>query len=204
MTNLPSSKSNKFGITSISFYPPDHDLFVTSSLDGLVHAWDTSLLIPAHTFTLTTPIYAAVMAPKSFHTLIATSSQLLHIRLLDLNTGAATHSLVGHTTGGTLGLGWSPRDEYILASGGVDGTVRLWDLRQTASCLACLDMDNDGRAKNDSRNVGHQGGVNGVRWSEDGALLVTLGRDEKMRTWDMATGKNTLVCIACCWFVQGE
>lgn len=195
MADLPSPKSHKSGITSISFYPPDHGLFVTSSYDGLVHAWDMNLLVPAHTFTLKTPIYAAAMAPKSFHTLIATSSQLPHIRLLDLNTGAATHSLVGHTTGGTLGLGWSPRDEYILASGGVDGTIRLWDVRQTAGCLACLDMGNDGRAKNDSRNVGHQGCVNGVRWSEDGALLVTLGRDEKMRTWDMATGKNTLVRI---------
>lgn len=198
MTNPRSSKSHKFGITSISFYPPDHGLFITSSYDGLVHAWDTALLTPAHTFTLATPIYVAAMAPKSFHTLIATSSRLPHIRLLDLNTGAATHSLIGHTSGGTLGLGWSPRDEYILASGGLDGTVRLWDVRRAASCLACLDMGNNGRAKNDSRNVAHEGGVNGMRWGEDGAMLVTLGLDQKMRTWDMATGRNMLVCTAYC------
>lgn len=195
LTNPPSSKSHKFGITSISFYPPDHGLFITSSYDGLVNAWDTTLLTPAHTFTLATPIHAAAMAPKSFHTLIATTSQLPHIRILDLNTGAATHSLVGHTSGGTLGIGWSPRDEYILASGGVDGTVRLWDVRRAVSCLACLDMGNGGRAKKDSRNIAHEGSVNGVRWSEDGALLVTLGMDGKMRTWDMATGRNMMVCI---------
>lgn len=73
--------------------------------------------------------------------------------------------------------------------------MRLWDVRRAASCLACLDMVNSGSAKRDSRNVAHESGVNGVRWSEDGALLVTLGMDGKIRTWDMATGRNMMVCV---------
>lgn len=183
------------GITAVSFYPRDNGIFITASYDHLVHVWDTTLLTPAHTFTLTAPIYAAVMAPKSFHTLIATASQFPAIRLLDLNTGTTTHSLVGHTGAGALGLGWSPRDEYILVSGGLDGTVRVWDIRRTANCLTCLGMRNEGRAKNNAGNTAHYGAVNGVVWSEDGVMLVTLGLDEKMRVWDLATGKNTLVCI---------
>lgn len=135
------------------------------------------------------------MAPKSFHTLVAAAtSQFPAIRLLDLNTGAATHSLTGHTGAGALGLDWSPRDEFILASGGVDGTVMVWDIRQTESCLACLNMRDERQVKNNVGNIAHHGPVNGVRWSEDGAILVTLGLDEKMRVWDMTTGKNSLVC----------
>jgi WD40 repeat protein len=38
--------------------------------------------------------------------------------------------------------------------------------------------------------------VNGVTWTEDGVSLVTLGHDGKLRTWDLATGRNTLVCVA--------
>lgn len=149
---------------------------------------------PACEFKLEVIVYSAVMAPKSFHTLIAASSQSPIIRLLDLNTGGSTHSLVGHIGNGTLGINWSPRDEYILASGGVDGTVRLWDIRRAASCLACLEMNNSGVDKVNKGNLAHHGPVNGITWSEDGTWLVTLGHDDKIRAWDMATGENALVC----------
>lgn len=32
---------------------------------------------------------------------------------------------------------WSPIDEYLLASGSLDGSVRLWDIRR-AGASACL------------------------------------------------------------------
>lgn len=143
-------------------------------------------------FNLEETVYSAVMAPKSFHTMVAASSKFPAVRLLDLNTGGNIHSLVGHIGAGTLAVNWSPRDEYILASGGADGTVRLWDIRRAASCLACLDMTNSNSNKFDSRNLAHNGPVNGVSWSEDGTQLVTLGHDNAMRVWNMATGENAM------------
>jgi len=114
------------------------------------------------------------------------------LRLLDLNTGGATHTLVGHTEGGTFAVNWSPRDEHLLASGGADGTARLWDVRMAASCLACLDMNNSGRSRMDGRNRAHEGVINGIAWTENGAALVTFGHDEKLRVWDLITGRNSL------------
>lgn len=37
-----------------------------------------------------------------------------------------------------LAVEWSPRDEYILASGGLDGLVHLWDVRSARSKLMSL------------------------------------------------------------------
>ena len=92
---------------------------------------------------------------------------------------------------------WSPAQPYILASGGSDGTVRLWDVRRGRACLASLDQHNTATRENGTwlnrTNKAHDGVVNGLEFTADGAYLVSLGYDEKMRVWDLETGMNTLV-----------
>jgi DNA excision repair protein ERCC-8 len=36
---------------------------------------------------------------------------------------------------------WSTSDEFILATGGADGTVRVWDIRRTHTCRSMLNQD---------------------------------------------------------------
>jgi DNA excision repair protein ERCC-8 len=157
-TTAPASTaSQKSGITSILYYPSDAGLFVTGSYDKTVNVWDTEALEIAFTFSLDGAVRALAMAPKAHHALVAVGSEAPTIRLLDLNTGAAAHSLVGHAAGGTAAVGWAPNDEYLLASGGMDGTVRLWDIRMAQSCLASLDAKNEGRQRLDARNRAHEG-----------------------------------------------
>lgn len=45
----------------------------------------------------------------------------------------------------------------------------------------------------DNYGTDHVGGVNGLTWTEDGASLISLGTDEKLRVWNILSGKNTLV-----------
>jgi WD40 repeat protein len=41
--------------------------------------------------------------------------------------------------------------------------------------------------------TGFPGAVNGITFSEDGRYVVTSGRDNKIKVWDLATGEDTLV-----------
>lgn len=134
--------------------------------------------------------------------LVACATQHPSVRLVDLRTSAATHSLAGHSAGAVMSVAWSPVEEHILASGGVDGTVRFWDVRRSVGMLGQLDMsDSIGILGADKRGLGarqntqgkaHASVVNGVTWTNDGKHVITTGHDERIRVWDTHTGANTL------------
>jgi len=68
-------------------------------------------------------------------------------------------------------VAWSP-DGTLLASGGSDELVRIWDVRAGTSRVL----------------EGHQGWVSAVAWSPDGSRLASAGDDERIRLWDVSTG----------------
>ncbi len=81
--------------------------------------------------------------------------------------------LVGHE-GPLLALAWSA-DGSLLASGGADRIVRIWDA-QTGQCLHAL--------------VGHSGGIFDLAFSPDNKLLASAGADSTVRLWEARTGKE--------------
>lgn len=101
-----------------------------------------------------------------------------------------------------LSCAWSPTEEYILASGGADGVVRVWDVRRSAPGLGVMDLEDsvgvggeDGMGRNArerGRGRAHVGACNGVVWTDDGRYLVSAGHDERVRVWDVAVGANAL------------
>lgn len=146
----------------------------------------------ASSFNLDCNVYSHDVSPVAAHALVATAAGAPYIRLCDLKSGGFTHSLAGHH-GKVITIRWSPRKEYVLASGGTDGTIRIWDIRRAASCLVSLDSLNSGNSNLAETNIAHHGTVNGISWTDDSVFLVSTGHDEKMRVWDMDTGMNTLV-----------
>jgi DNA excision repair protein ERCC-8 len=195
-----TAEEHKLGITQLCFYPFDSLAFLTSSYDHTVKLYSSETLAPSAVFDLDSVVYNIAVSPIASHLLVACAAQTPNVRLVDLRSGANTHSLAGHS-GAILSTAWSPTREHILASGATDGTVRFWDIRRSVGELGTLDLeDSIGIQKkstslysrNSNRGQAHRGPVNGIVWTEDGRHLVTCGHDQRIRVWDSDTGANTL------------
>jgi DNA excision repair protein ERCC-8 len=149
------------------------------------------ILHPQCKSTLSSPVFSSICSS------ILGGAEHPSIRLLDLRTGGITHTLIGHERGIVVPVRWSPRRSHLLASGGSDGTIRLWDVRRGKACLASLDQHNTATREKGGwlnlTNKAHDGLVNGLEFTADGLNLLSLGHDEKMRVWDLESGMNTLV-----------
>lgn len=84
---------------------------------------------------------------------------------------SSSHALHKTRTPGVLALAAAPGG--LLASGGADGGVALWDAAaaRVAATLAA-----------------HKGAVRGVAWVTPGALLASAGADGAARLWSAAAG----------------
>lgn len=99
---------------------------------------------------------------------------------------------------------WSPRHDHVLASGSVNGTVRIWDVRKAGGAIGLLDQQDslglfyngmlgpDGVARNRLSAKAQAGPVNSLTWTDNGNYLILAAHDRRIRVWDAATGANTL------------
>jgi len=195
-----SSSAHRFGITGLCWYPFDSAAFLSSSYDHHLKLYATETLTVSADFDLNSIIYTHALSPIASHLLVACATQHPAVRLVDLRSGSNTHSLAGHH-GALLSVSWSPTVGHILASGGTDGTVRFWDIRKSSGSIGILDAEDSIGITGTGEKAGgwgrqsakaHQGAVNGITWTDDGAYIVSVGHDERMRVWDTATGANTL------------
>ena len=173
------------GVTSVGFHPSG-TLIVSGGIDQSAHIWDAHTGQPLHILQEHGYIVSAVaFSPDG--TLLATAGHDQTVRLWDWQHTQVRHRLTGHT-GPVVTLAFSPhpihwnsatdmtREEktrVVLASGGFDQTVRLWDV-QSGEALGCL--------------TGHQAPILTTVFSPDGAWLMSGSDDQSIRVWDMHSG----------------
>jgi len=93
--------------------------------------------------------------------------------LLGMDRLYAQRILVGHTEK-VNAVAVSPNGQ-IIATGGNDDVIRLWDFR-TGKSLNIL--------------AGHESHVNGIAFSKDGTRIASASSDRTVRLWDTNTGKE--------------
>lgn len=205
-------------VVEVSWYPVDTGAFISASADGAVFVWDTHAMKPVIRWKPLPSISCMNLSTsqgRSESLLALGSVDDSFVRLVDIRSGASSHSLVGHDEGVTS-LHWSPRSDVIVATGSLDGTIRLWDIRKSGSrsCVTVLDRDqpfdatkrrpfrysyshlaNDPHKTEASPNnyqktksrgiVSHGGSISALLFTADGSRLVSTGTEGKLQVWDL-------------------
>ena len=94
------------------------------------------------------------------------------VRLWDISTGGLRAVLRGHTAP-ALTVAFNPAGT-LLASGGEDGNLFLWDTANRTQIGPTL--------------AGHTGPITRVAFSPDGTLLASASTDGTIRLWNVASG----------------
>jgi WD40 repeat protein len=84
--------------------------------------------------------------------------------------------LRGHR-GGVECLTWSPTEGNVLATGGADGTLRIWDLSRAPPLPGGGESDEGGECSIVVRGA-HEGDVNAVSWNALEPHLLATGGEE--------------------------
>lgn len=216
---LETPHGHSHSVEDIQWYPVDTGAFVSASVDGSLLVWDTHAMEPVVRWNPLPSISCMDLSTsqgRSDSLLAVGSLDDDSMRLVDIRSGASSH-LLGNE-GGITCLQWSPLSDVVVASGSVDGTIRLWDIRKpgSRSCITVLDRDQQGTKSGPFRSsyshlaapfeaspnnyhkskrkgiISHEGSISALSFTSDGSRLVSTGNDGKLKIWNLLGSGNAL------------
>jgi protein NEDD1 len=154
----------------------------TAGTDGTVRMWDLkkSVIVKEfkdHIDTITSLVFS------EGDRFLATGSQSGDIVLYNIDTHQFSGKLRPQSTQGIQSLNYSIQKPHLLASGGEDGSVHVWDT--TRSRIVCSFHE-------------HKAPCVSVQWTNlNDVLLISAGLDKKIFLYDIEEKKyvNTIAGI---------
>jgi len=202
------------------------DLFISSSWDGTVKLWSPERprsisTIQAHTSC----VYQALWSPHQ-PDVLATCSTDGTLKIFDLRAPAfvpgnfttpVTAAALTVPASGTevLTLDWNKYRTFVLASGGVDKVLRVWDCRMVKLGPEAANAPGVGGVC-ESQLIGHEWAIRKLQWCPHRPdLLASASYDMTCRVWATAPtpdGSNLLhihdahteFVVGCAWSLYEE
>lgn len=155
---------------------------ISCSLDGTVRSWHPGSNKGSEVVAdYKSPLWHIIRIPDTAH--VAVGGAHRRIDVLDEATGAVHYSMGPHQ-GTILQLALQPSG-HVIASAGIDLSVRLWDLR-THNLIHQLH--------------GHLRSVSDVAWHPTKSIVASTSEDGTLRIWSAADGGAVHTTKAEEWF----
>lgn len=150
----------------------DGKIIATAGRDGFarVLAIDTGLVL----YELKHPQSTNGLAFTRTGRYLVTGCQDSIIRVFDMADGTEIRQLKGHEQGSITDIQFSS-DEKIMATSGMDRTIRIWDMEDFEHPLLKTTLD------------AHADLAFGVAISPDGEYLASAGWDDRVNVWKIST-----------------
>ena len=157
----------------------DNGTLISGGEDDTLRAWDVTTGRQRWEKDVSYRVFAVALPSHNPHFIAYGGRDNHKIRMRYSEDGAWRGEVEGHTAS-VLSLAFKP-NSYVLASGGYDTTIRIWD------------VGDNNNLRHVSTLRGHTRVVYSVAWHPDGRTLASASQDGTVRLWNPDNGLNFAV-----------
>jgi RNA polymerase sigma factor (sigma-70 family) len=171
-------------------FSPDGIFFALTGHDSMVRIWEAASKKRVHRLNSEAAIFLRPAAFSPDGRLLAAGGLPGLVFLWDTATGERVGTVRAEVDE-VRSLAFAPRGKgLLLATGNDNGTVRLFQLPDSATLRRRKGAEAVVPAKSPLPPLGHQSAVYAVAVSPDGKAIATGSQDRTVRFWDAASGKE--------------